>query len=162
MPLGAPGALQAMLHRSFGAESFHRFWHYWNPIWGFYLSRNVMRPLHKVLALWIAVILTFLVSGALHDLAVTLVKWRPTFFITPWFTLMGVMVVLSKVGNLSYKRYPWFVRMLLNVGFISITFAALNAANLAGAASRKKRLGSNNQYDSVRLLWCPINKQIKC
>lgn len=121
-PLGAPGSLQAMLHRSFGADSFHRFWHYWNPIWGYYLSRYVMRPLHKVLPLWIAVILTFLVSGALHDIAVSLVKWRPIFFLTPWFTLMGAMVVLSKAGNLTFGNAPWIARALINTACIWVGY----------------------------------------
>ena len=95
VPLGAPGSLQAMLKRSFGAESFYVFWQYWNPIWGYYLSRNVMKPLNRVLPIWLSILLTFTVSGALHDIAVTVIKWQATFFFAPWFTLMGIILFLS-------------------------------------------------------------------
>jgi hypothetical protein len=81
VPLGASGSMGNMIERSLGADSFYMFWRYWNPIWGYYLSRNVMRPLSLFLPIWLATILTFAVSGGLHDLAVTLVKWRLTFFL---------------------------------------------------------------------------------
>ncbi len=122
LPLGAPGSLQAMLWRSLGADSFERFWRYWNPVWGYYLSRHVMRPLNRWLPFWLSVLLTFAVSGALHDLAVTLVKWTPTWFFTPWFSGMGGLVILSKWLNLSYRSRPWLVRALLNLGFIVSSF----------------------------------------
>ena len=65
VPLGASGSMTNMLSRSFGAASFPIFWHYWNPIWGYYLSRNVMSPLASFLPFSLATFLTFLVSGAL-------------------------------------------------------------------------------------------------
>ncbi len=122
LPLGASGSLQAMLKRSFGAESFDMFWQYWNPIWGFYLSRNVMRPLNKLLPIWLSVLLTFAVSGALHDLAVTLIKWQVTFLFTPWFALMGFIVLISKNYNISYQGGSWAIRMLFNLFFIVFSF----------------------------------------
>ncbi|MCL2915913.1 MBOAT family protein [Shewanella corallii] len=122
LPLGAPGSLQAMLSRSLGAESFPKFWRYWNPIWGYYLSRYVMRPLVKFLPRWLAVLLTFAVSGALHDLAVTLFKWHPVFFFTPWFTLMGLVVVLSSAFNINYKSLAINVRTFINISLIVLTF----------------------------------------
>jgi len=123
LPLGADGSLKAMLIRSLGAESFYVFWQYWNPIWGFYLSRNIMRPLNKIFPVGISILLTFAVSGALHDLAVTLFKWRITFFFTPWFTLMGAMVLLSKSFDITYKTNKWLYRMFCNLLFILISFA---------------------------------------
>ena len=72
--LGASGSMTNMLKRSLGANSFYLFWQYWNPIWGYYLSRKVMKPLSDFLPIWLAIILTFAVSGGLHDLAVTMVK----------------------------------------------------------------------------------------
>ncbi|WP_287008332.1 MBOAT family O-acyltransferase [Alteromonas sp.] len=70
-----------MLSRSLGAKSFSHFWRYWNPIWSYYLSRYVMRPLSKWLPQWLTIMITFAVSGALHDLAVTLLKWHAIFFL---------------------------------------------------------------------------------
>ena len=119
-PLGASGSMRNTFHRSLGADSFYMFWRYWNPIWGYYLSRNVMRPLSVFLPIWLATILTFTVSGGLHDLAVSLVKWRVTFFFTPWFFLMGLVVVASKQFNISLKGYPWSIRALLNMTIIGV------------------------------------------
>lgn len=118
--LGGSGSLSNMLHRSLGATSFARFWHYWNPIWSYYLSRNVMRPLSRFLPVWLAILTTFGVSGGIHDLAVFLVKWKPTFFFTPWFIIMGMMVVLCSRFTISYASFPWAVRMLFNLLFIGI------------------------------------------
>ncbi|MFT5676243.1 MAG: GR25 family glycosyltransferase involved in LPS biosynthesis [Paraglaciecola sp.] len=88
--LGAPRSMTNMLKRSLGASSFYLFWQYWNPIWGYYLSRKVMKPLSQLFPIWLAMIMTFAVSGALHDLAVTIIKWKLTFFFTPWFSLMAL------------------------------------------------------------------------
>jgi GR25 family glycosyltransferase involved in LPS biosynthesis len=107
-----------MLKRSLGAASFYLFWHYWNPIWSYYLSRNVMKPLSRHLPFWLATILTFVVSGGLHDIAVILVKWRITFFFTPWFFIMGLLVVVTKQLNISYRTYSWLIRAVFNLAFI--------------------------------------------
>ncbi|MCE9678640.1 acyltransferase [Shewanella sp. AS1] len=116
--LGAPESMRNMLSRSLGAGSFHQFWEYWNPIWGYYLARLVMRPCLRVLPFSLALIMTFAVSGALHDLAVTLVKVRVTLFFTPWFTLMGLCVLASKRLPLSYGRRPWLMRAMINLSII--------------------------------------------
>ena len=59
VPLGASHSMRNMLSRALGAKSFPIFWHYWNPIWGYYLSRNVMRPSSQFLPMWLAVLVTF-------------------------------------------------------------------------------------------------------
>lgn len=121
--LGASHSMRNMLSRALGAKSFPIFWHYWNPIWGYYLSRNVMRPSSQFLPMWLAVLVTFLVSGALHDLAVALVKWQTIFFFTPWFGIMGVIVIASNKYRLSYGTLPWIMRALINLLFIFSSFA---------------------------------------
>jgi GR25 family glycosyltransferase involved in LPS biosynthesis len=116
--LGASGSMTNMLKRSLGASSFYLFWQYWNPIWGYYLSCKVMKPLSHLFPLWLAIILTFAVSGALHDLAITLVKWKFTFLFTPWFSLMSFIVLATKKFGISYREYHWLVRALINISFI--------------------------------------------
>lgn len=116
--LGAPGSMKNMLSRSLGAGTFENFWRYWNPIWGYYLSRYVMKPLSAFTPIWFAIILTFAVSGALHDLAVMLLKWKFIFFFAPWFTLMGITVVVTKLLQVSYAKFPWTLRAIINVTFI--------------------------------------------
>ena len=78
VPLGSKHSMRNMLYRALGAKSFPLFWHYWNPIWGYYLSRNVMRPLASFLPVSLATLVTFLVSGGLHDIAVSIIKWKIT------------------------------------------------------------------------------------
>ena len=120
VPLGASHSMRNMLSRSLGAKSFPVFWYYWNPIWSYYLSRNVMRPLKHFLPSSLAVLCTFIVSGALHDLAAALVKWKVVFFFTPWFGLMGLIVItFSKLG-ISYGHVAWRIRATINV-FIIVT-----------------------------------------
>ena len=117
--LGAPGSMSNMLKRSLGASSFYLFWQYWNPIWGYYLVRNVMKPFSQLLPTWLATIMTFAVSGGLHDLAVTVLKWQLTFFITPWFVIMSILVLFTKKFNISYDKYRWLIRASLNIIFIA-------------------------------------------
>ncbi|MTJ01526.1 MBOAT family O-acyltransferase [Idiomarina piscisalsi] len=126
--LGAKGSMRNMLHRSLGASSFPVFWHYWNPIWGYYLSRHVMRPMGSFAPGWLAVFITFLVSGFVHDVAVSLVKWKLVVFFTPWFGLMGLLVIASKVLSVSYGSFPWGVRASINVLVISTTLTVVYAA----------------------------------
>ena len=121
VPLGASDSMKNMLSRSFGASSFPVFWHYWNPIWGYYLSRNVMRPVANFLPISLATFITFLVSGALHDIAVSIIKWKTILFFTPWFGLMGLMVIGSKGAGISYGHVSWPVRALINASFIFIS-----------------------------------------
>ena len=120
--LGASGSKSNMLKRSLGASSFYLFWHYWNPIWGYYLSRKVMKPLSHLFPIWVAVMMTFAVSGALHDLAITLVKWKLTFLFTPWFSLMSLIVLATKHFGISYSDYHWLVRAFINLSLIAICF----------------------------------------
>jgi len=120
--LGASGSLTNMLKRSLGASSFYLFWQYWNPIWGYYLSRKIMKPLSQILPTWLAIILTFAVSGALHDLAITLVKWKLTFFFTPWFSIMSIVVLATKKFGISYREHHWLIRASINISLIALCF----------------------------------------
>ncbi len=73
-----------------------------------------MRPLSVFLPVPLAIFITFLVSGALHDLAVSLVKWNTIVFFTPWFGLMGLIVITSSKVGFTYGRFAWHIRALIN------------------------------------------------
>lgn len=118
VPMGASHSMRNMLSRSFGAKSFPVFWQHWNPVWSYYLSRNVMRPLVTFLPITLATFITFLVSGALHDLVVSIIKWKTVVFFTPWFGLMGLIVIVSKTAGISYGHFMWPIRAALNAFFI--------------------------------------------
>ena len=120
--IGFPGSMSNMLKRSLGANSFYLFWQYWNPIWGYYLSLKIMKPLSRIFPLWLAIMMTFGVSGMLHDLAITIVKWKLTFLFTPWFLLISLIVLATKAFGISYKNHHWLVRASINIGLIVLCF----------------------------------------
>ena len=90
VPLGDAKSLPNMLHRSFGAASFAAFWQYWNPIWGYGLGKYVYTPWRRILPPAVAFIVTFTISGSIHDLATTVVSRSFAFLFTPWFFLSGM------------------------------------------------------------------------
>ncbi len=120
VPLGAPGSLQNMLVRSFGAGTFAKFWQYWNPIWGYALGRYIYQPLNRFLPAALALILTFTISGGIHDLATMLVRRAPAFFFTPWFFLMGVVVVFGRLLKLDYSSHPFLIRVAINLSLLVV------------------------------------------
>lgn len=125
--LGHRQSLPRMLKRSFGAGSFRMFWQHWNPIWSYYLSRYVMRPMDRLLPTSLACILTFFVSGVIHDSAIAIVKQEPYFFFSPWFTVMGVYVLLETKLKLSYRKAAWLIKATLNLTTIIICFFVANS-----------------------------------
>lgn len=112
-----------MLLRSLGAKSFAVFWHYWNPVFGYALGRYVYPPLKRVLPSAAALIGTFVVCGALHDLITTAVRGSLTFLFTPWFFFLGIGVVLGRLKGMDLSRYSWTLRAAVNLGYISICLA---------------------------------------
>jgi D-alanyl-lipoteichoic acid acyltransferase DltB (MBOAT superfamily) len=122
IPLGSPGSLSEMLRRSFGADTLGGFWRHWNPIWGYYLGRYVNAPLRKVMPSGLAVVLTFIVSGLIHDIAISLVAGSPTLLFVPWFALIGSMVVIGRRFGLRYPFRAWSVRASINAGFVGGAF----------------------------------------
>lgn len=116
--LGGKGSLRNMLRRSLGAGSFASFWRYWNPIWGYYLGKYVFRPLNRILPHPAAVVLTFLVSGAIHDLVTTAVRGSTTLLFIPWFGLLGLGVLLSELVGMDLSARPWGLRAATNLTYI--------------------------------------------
>lgn len=122
VPLGAKRSFRNMLYRSFGAKSFAKFWYYWNPIWSFYLTKFVMRASLVFLPKWICVLVTFIVSGLMHDLAISILYQEIYILFTPWFGLMGLVVVLTEKFNISYAAHPLPLRVLANSFLIGSSF----------------------------------------
>lgn len=115
VPLGHSSSLSNMLRRSFGAKSFDLFWVYWNPIWSYYLNRYVYKPLKNIFHQYISIILTFAVSGFIHDLVSVLIYQKLNFFVTLWFVIMGCVVLISKHKNIQYAKCSKITIYLINV-----------------------------------------------
>ncbi len=71
---------------------------------------------------WLALLLTFAVSGLLHDIAVSLVKLKLVVFFTPWFVVMGAWVLVSRFFTMRYSSYAWLIRAMLNIAQIVGSF----------------------------------------
>lgn len=125
VPLGAPHSLKNMLHRSFGASTFAGFWQYWNPIWGYGLGKYVYAPLQQGLPAWLALILTFVVSGLLHDLVIMALRRSAAFIFTPWFFLLGVGVVVARSLGMDFSGRSWGVRAGVNLIYLMACFVAM-------------------------------------
>lgn len=123
MPLGAPGSLQNMLYRSFGARSFAGFWQHWNPIFGYYLGTYIFIPLKRLMPSYAALVLTFVVTGIIHDVVTMAVRRDFAFLFTPWFLLLGIGVVLSKATAMDISAKPWGVRAATNTTYLGVCLA---------------------------------------
>ena len=112
-----------MLYRSLGAGSFDNFWRYWNPIFGYYLAKYVDSPLRRVLPRSLALILMFVICGALHDLAATAVRGSAAFFCTTMFFFFAVGDLVGRWVGLDFSVLPWAARAAINVTYIVACFA---------------------------------------
>lgn len=123
VPLGSPGSLRNMLYRSMGAGSFAEFWRYWNPVWGYYLGRYIHAPLKHWLPPAMSLVATFVVSGALHDAAASVITGRIVFILTPWFFILGAGVVVAQSVQLNYSQFVWPIRVFINICYLGISLA---------------------------------------
>jgi D-alanyl-lipoteichoic acid acyltransferase DltB (MBOAT superfamily) len=118
VPLGAPGSLRNMFYRALGAGSFAEFWRYWNPVFGYYLGRYIFAPLRKWLPPPVALVVTFVACGALHDAVIIAVRGSMAFLFVPWFFVMGVVVVIGEKLRIDYSELTWPVRASINTTYV--------------------------------------------
>lgn len=116
--LGHSKSLSNMLTKSLGAKSFDSFWIYWNPIWSYYLNLYIYKPSRRFFHPYIAIILTFIVSGFIHDLVSFFIYKKTSFFITIWFLLMSFVVVFSKAQKIEYDSLSIIIKSIINVSII--------------------------------------------
>ena len=120
-----PGEIGRWYRRSFGATSPARFWHYWNPLYGYYLSYFVFKPLSRLLPRAIALYLTFLVCGFVaHDLLVWAIAREPRFPIfAVLFSLFAAEVIVTEAVGFNLAGRPFALRVVANVGFLAAAIA---------------------------------------
>ena len=92
-------------------------------MWSYYLGRFIYAPLKRWLPSTISLVITFVVSGALHDAVVSVVTGRTVFILTPWFFLMGVGVAVSQALRTDYSNFAWPIRAFINITFIGVSWA---------------------------------------
>jgi len=74
---------------------------------------------------------TFAVCGAGHDLVTMAVRGSPTLFFTPWFSLLGIGVVLGRAVGMNLSGRPSLLRMSVNLTYVGGCLAATIAARQA-------------------------------
>jgi hypothetical protein len=122
--IGATNSLRNMFIRSLGAKNFAVFWNYWNPIWGYYLGMFFFKPLKKLFPPFISLLLTFIICGIIHDLAITLIARKGiSIFFTIWFFIMGIQVIISEVLKLNFSEKKWILRAIINLLFLIISYS---------------------------------------
>lgn len=107
-----------MLRRSFGASSIAGFWRHWNPIWGYGLSRFVNQPMNRVLPASLAVVVTFVVSGLIHDAVIMALRGEPAFIFMSWFFFLSLGVVAGEAFRWNFGRRPWLFRALIVASYL--------------------------------------------
>lgn len=121
-PLGAAGSLTAMLRRAFGANTLAGFWRYWNPIFGYGLSRFVYTPLRAWTSHGPALVVTFVVCGVLHDVVTMLVRRGAAFLFTPWFLIIGLAILIAERFSFTVRALPFVGRTAVHLAVLVSTF----------------------------------------
>ncbi len=129
VPFGHPKSLRNNLYRALGAKNFSDFWTYWNPIFGYYLGTKVYRPLKKYIPANIALILTFVFCGSIHDLVTTLIRKQISLFFSVWFFIMVICVIITKITRYNLSTKKWIVRAMANTTIIGLSFYATHLLN---------------------------------
>jgi D-alanyl-lipoteichoic acid acyltransferase DltB (MBOAT superfamily) len=107
-----------VLVRPLAAPSLAEFWRTWNPVWGYYLAAWFYRPARRALPHPAAVMVTFTVSGLVHNLLAALLSHRLNPFVTVWFMLYGVVMVASEALHMDLSRLPAPARILVNLAYL--------------------------------------------
>jgi D-alanyl-lipoteichoic acid acyltransferase DltB (MBOAT superfamily) len=131
VPAGTSGSLRNMLRRSFGTGTLAGFWQYWNPVFGYGLARYVHSPLLRFVPSKAAVIVTFAICGALHDAVTMAIRGTPTWLFTPWFTLLGIGVIVGRAVGMDFSNRSFPIRALVNLPYITPCLAVTVALRRA-------------------------------
>lgn len=104
-------------------SGFHRFWQVWNPGIGYF---------SYILYIWFggknrrftSTIAVFLVNGLVHNLVVSLIRWRWDFPLPFTFTLFGVLtIVFQRLDrHIELNRWPRICHLALNIGLVILSF----------------------------------------
>lgn len=113
-----------MLRKSFGAATVSGFWRHWNPIWSYGLSRFVHSPARRYLPASAAGILTFVVSGLLHDAVIMALRGKPALVFTPWFALVALVAIVADATDATLSRLGFAGRAVVHTTVLAVCFWA--------------------------------------
>ena len=125
-----------MLLKPFMASSLRSFWNYWNPGYGYFLLYYCYKPLRSLLPDGLSLLITFIICGILHDVIYIIPMMIqnngniPIPFVTVWFVLIGVGILITDYFRINFNRIRPIVRPLLHLGFLGSTFYATRCIDL--------------------------------
>ncbi len=77
-------------------------------------------PLKRVAPPYVALVLTFIVTGVIHDLVTMAARRDLAFLFTPWFLFLGIGVVLSKATDMDIGSWPWVLRAATHTAYLGV------------------------------------------
>jgi alginate O-acetyltransferase complex protein AlgI len=107
---------EPLMNRPLHSESVADFWGRWNRGFRDFAFRLIFKPTRKTLGLAAATLATFVFSGLVHDLIISVPARAGYFLPTVYFIIQGFAVLFEK--SAAMKRSPGWVKQ----GF---TYAAL-------------------------------------
>ena len=122
----ALGQLKSSIIKSFRSTSFKLFWRNWNPLFGYFLSKKVNRPVSRKLNGGISSLLTFLFSGLiLHDLWIMplfyLLLHKIVFFpVTLIFLCFWFPMILESSVNFRKNIKNRSIHVWINIIYITV------------------------------------------
>lgn len=119
--------IRNMFFKPFVSPSFRSFWKYWNPTWGYYLLFYCYKPVKTFFPHWVALIITFLISGLFHDVIyiapIMMKEVKFVFpFITVWFFIISIGILLTEYLNIDFKKISLMFRPIFHLGYLVGTF----------------------------------------
>jgi hypothetical protein len=122
--------IKVIFTKPFKASSLRKFWWYWNPGYGYFLLFYCYRPLRSVLPHSMALIITFLICGFLHDIlyivpmAIMDGGKIPLPFVSTWFLFISIGIIISEYLRIDFKNIQSEIRPIIHFGFLALTFAS--------------------------------------
>jgi alginate O-acetyltransferase complex protein AlgI len=107
---------EPLMNRPLHSESVADFWGRWNRGFRDFAFRLIFKPTRRRIGLFAATLATFVFSGLVHDLIISVPARAGYFLPTVYFTIQGFAVLFEKTA--AMKRSPIWVKQ----GF---TYAAL-------------------------------------
>lgn len=131
-----PVIIRNMVVKPFVSPSFRSFWKYWNPSWGYFLLFYCYKPIRTFFPHWASLIITFVVSGLFHDIIyiapMMLNEVEFVFpFITVWFVIIAIGILLTEVLKIDFKRTNWKFRPIVHLGYLAGTFILTRYVDLS-------------------------------
>ncbi len=119
-----------MLKQSFLAPTFREFWQNWNPLWSYYLIYYVYKPFNKLFTKSLSILLTFVISGFLHDCVAMILMQKYSYKMTLFFFLLAIFVLVEKALNFNITKLPKPLRPIYHLTLIALCALPIFAENI--------------------------------